>query len=315
MKKKIKIKFVDFWNDFDIYDNDFYKILSEKYNVEISNQPEYIFYSCFGFKNLDYNCIKIYYTGENIVPDFNNCDYAIGFHYLNFEDRYVRIPLYSLFEYKNKLKIASNIYKMKFDTRDKFCNFIYSNSEADVRRKEFFSLLSKYKRIDSGGMFLNNIGSLVNDKFEFQRAYKFSIAFENSSCSGYTTEKLIDAKAAGSIPIYWGNPDINKEFNTKSFINCHDYDSFAEVIDLVKNIDNDSRLYESYMTAPFYNEGINIENIYENRLRKFLYNIIDKSKNTHSESMQTQIHKNRLKKIRLLEENVLLKKYLDKLFG
>lgn len=216
--------------------------------------------------------------------------------------------MYSLFEYKNKLKIASNIYKMKFDTRDKFCNFIYSNSEADVRRKEFFSLLSKYKRIDSGGMFLNNIGSLVNDKFEFQRAYKFSIAFENSSCSGYTTEKLIDAKAAGSIPIYWGNPDINKEFNTKSFINCHDYDSFAEVIDLVKNIDNDSRLYESYMTAPFYNEGINIENIYENRLRKFLYNIIDKSKNTHSESIQTQIHKNRLKKIRLLEENILLKK-------
>lgn len=77
MKKKIKIKFVDFWNDFDIYDNDFYKILFEKYDVEISNQPEYIFYSCFGFKNLDYNCIKIYYTGENIVPDFNNCDYAI----------------------------------------------------------------------------------------------------------------------------------------------------------------------------------------------------------------------------------------------
>lgn len=39
--------------------------------------------------------IRIFYPPpENLVPDFNICDYAIGFHYLDFEDHYFRFPLY-----------------------------------------------------------------------------------------------------------------------------------------------------------------------------------------------------------------------------
>ena len=30
-----------------------------------ANQPDFLIYSCFGFKFLTYNCLKIFYTGEN----------------------------------------------------------------------------------------------------------------------------------------------------------------------------------------------------------------------------------------------------------
>ena len=60
-------------------------------------------------------------------------------------------------------------------------------------------------------------------KVEFLRAYKFVVAFENSSAPGYNTEKLTHAIEADAMPIYWGDPEIGRSFNTGRFINAHDY--------------------------------------------------------------------------------------------
>jgi hypothetical protein len=69
--------------------------LKEFYDVELSSNPDYCFFSIYGFEHLKYiNCVKISFIGENIVPDFNFCDYALGFQYLEFDDRYKRFPLY-----------------------------------------------------------------------------------------------------------------------------------------------------------------------------------------------------------------------------
>ena len=40
------------------------------------------------------NCVKIFYTQENLCPDFNYADYAIGFDNIEFEDRYLQFPIY-----------------------------------------------------------------------------------------------------------------------------------------------------------------------------------------------------------------------------
>jgi hypothetical protein len=55
------------------------------------------------------------------------------------------------------------------------------------------------------------------------RAYKFVVAFENSSAPGYNTEKLTHAIEADSMPIYWGDPEIGRSFNPGRFIDAHDY--------------------------------------------------------------------------------------------
>lgn len=157
MKKEIQIKFVDFWNGFDDKDNFIYKILAEKYNVILSDQPQYLIYSVFGCENTKYDCIKIFYTGENVTPGFNMTDYAIGFDHLEFGDRYMRIPLYKLYDQFESLRNDKKIDSNEALNR-KFCSFVYSNNMfADSCRIDFFHALSNYKHIDSGGGLLNNI--------------------------------------------------------------------------------------------------------------------------------------------------------------
>ena len=50
-----------------------------------------------------------------------------------------------------------------------------------------------------------------------------------------------------SIPIYWGNPEINKDFNVKSFLNWSDYGSNEKLAERIVEIDNDDDLYMDYM--------------------------------------------------------------------
>ena len=130
-----------------------------------------------------------------------------------------------------------------------FCSFVVSNPIC-AKRNEAFKALNEYKKVDSGGSYLNNTGGPVKDKLAFESTHKFSICYENTSHNGYTTEKLINAFAARTVPIYWGDPEIGKVFNTKSFINASDYDTVADLVEEIKRIDNDDQLYMSILREP-----------------------------------------------------------------
>lgn len=269
--KNIRIHFTDFWRNFDPENNFIYKTLEKNYNIVISDDPDFLFFSCQGFSHLDYECVKIFYTGENLVPDFNFCDYAIGFHYLDFGERYLRVPLFSIrHNYKGLLETSEIENKRDFLDR-KFCNFLYSNkNNAHPIRKKFFERLNEYKKVDSGGKYLNNMNHQVNNKLSFLSEYKFTIAFENSACEGYTTEKLVDPMSVSSVPIYWGNPLVGKDFNTASFISLKN-SSDKEIENTIKKIielDRDDDQYLSLLKQPwlFPNQYINAEKNIENFL-------------------------------------------------
>ena len=84
--KQIKLNFVDFSHDFSVYKDYFFRLLSKNYEVVLdSTRPDYLLYSCYGHEHLRYDCVRIFYTAENLRPDFNLCDYALGFDYLQFE--------------------------------------------------------------------------------------------------------------------------------------------------------------------------------------------------------------------------------------
>jgi hypothetical protein len=78
MKKKIKIDFSDFWGGFNKTDNYFYNLLKEEFDIEISNNPDYLFFSVFGNHHQNYNCMKIFYTGENVAPPLGYCQYSFS---------------------------------------------------------------------------------------------------------------------------------------------------------------------------------------------------------------------------------------------
>lgn len=275
MKKKIKIDFSDFWGGFDKTNNYFYNLLKEEFDVIITDNPDYLFFSVFGNKHLQYKCKKIFYTGENVAPPLQYCDYSFSFDYLDDERNY-RLPHYLLYDGYYELQRPKIIDESL--AKRKFCNFVVSNNGCQ-ERNHFYTELSKYKKVDSGGRFANNIGYAVDNKVKFQSEYKFSIAFENNAYRpqhpGYTTEKIMEPMTVNSIPIYWGNPEIGKEFNTKSFINVYDFDSIDSVINYIEYLDNNDKKYLELLNQPWFKEyNIPESNKIEN-IKSFLYKIFE----------------------------------------
>ena len=272
--RTIKINFSDWWGGFDKTDNYFYNLLKDNYNIIISDNPDYLFFSIFGNSHLSYNCTKIFYTGENIEPPLNYCDWSFSFD--NIEDkRNYRLPLYLL--YNGYYDLVNKNFDESMVNR-KFCNFIVSNGNCDVRNN-FFNKLSKYKKIDSGGRWLNNIGHLVDDKLKFQSNYKFSIAFENNAYrpgyEWYITEKIMEPMTVNSIPLYRGGSCISEDFNTKSFINYHDFNSEDDMIDYIIELDKDDSKYLSMLNNSWLNDNVIPENNKVENIKKFLFNIFD----------------------------------------
>ena len=254
-KPTVRLAFCDFWHpetrEAVREKNPIYKLLCRHYHVQLVDDPDFLVYSCFGLRHLKYRCTRIFFTGENLRPDFGVCDYAFSFDF-PVDERNYRLPLYRLWD--DYEATMSRRRTVPDPAGQKFCNFLYSNRKAR-ERIEFFHLLEQYRRIDSGGRVLNNMEERIDDKMAFLSEYKFTIAFENSSHPGYTTEKLYEALVANTIPIYWGNPLAGRDFNPQTFINCHDHESFDAVVDRIREVDQDDALYRAYLEAPIYADG------------------------------------------------------------
>ena len=173
-KRKIYVKYMDFWPAFKIEEFDIHDILNERYEVILSENPDYVFFGNFGKNNYGLenkiDCIKIFLSIENLRPNFSNCDYAIGLHYINQGDSYCRKPTDT-----SKLSSMGSIYNLtkikNIDNKNKkFCAWVVSN-KFGRERNLFYDKLSEYKIIDSGGKFKNNIGHKVKNKIEFLQNY------------------------------------------------------------------------------------------------------------------------------------------------
>lgn len=239
-----------------------------------------------------FNCIRIYYTFENLSPRYYECDFSISFKYSD-DRRNIRLPFYVLDnEYYDHL---SNISKKEIDVeaeiakKENFCCMVVSNPNCGVRNN-FFNKLSKYKMVHSGGKHLNNIGGPVSDKLSFMKSFKFNICFENSSTPGYTTEKILHSFSTPLIPIYWGNPLINYEFNPKSFFNYHEYDNEDALIEDIIIHDQDPEKYYKKFIEPCFYENVPNQYFDLQRIRKFLVDIIE-SRESYTPLAQSKFKK------------------------
>lgn len=86
---------------------------------------------------------------------------------------------------------------------------------------------------------------------------------------------MIEAFAAGTIPIYWGDPWVDKVFNSKAFINCHDFDTLQDVLSRIEEIDNDDERYEKMLKEPILIDAENMRDSKVRQLETFLLNIIE----------------------------------------
>lgn len=284
MKRIIHIDFCDFWRRLDKHDNFFYNLLSERFDVRITDQPDFLIYSNNGYVHRLHNCWKIYYTHEPIPADFSECDWAFTAYY-EAHPRHMRLPWYVVLHESPEPLIRrpdDEPAEALLRRRKKFCSYVVSNHNPrrNRNRLEIFQKLSAYKRVDSGGRFMNNIGGPLvgfDGKVEWMRHYKFHICFENALLPGYTTEKLYQALMARTLPIYWGNRRVAQDFNPRCFLDASDFPNLDALVERVIELDQNDAQYLEYFSGPPLPNNAPTEWFDRNRLLDQFERIFDTS--------------------------------------
>jgi hypothetical protein len=189
-------------------------------------------------------------------PPLARCDYCFGFLHLRMP-RYHRLPNYVL-EYPAQalIKDADFVDRVMAEPRD-FCSFVVSNGNPrrTFARIYFFQALDSKRRVTSGGKLFNNTGPLApgTDALDgLVRRHRFHIAMENKAWRGYATEKITAAMAAGTIPLYWGDPHIAADFNPASFVHLRDYRHLLEARDAVLRTADDRDALVRLLREPWF---------------------------------------------------------------
>ena len=250
----VRIGFAGFWDDFDPRDNFFTRLLSRRYDVVVCDEPDFLIHSCVGRGRHDHRRhagVRIFFTGENVAPDWHSTDWAFTFEH-SAHPRHFRLPLWALY-----LDPAALIKPATYDpaavlaAKTRFCGFVVSNPLCKARN-DFYHRLAKYRPVDSGGQLFNTLGHRVADKRAFLAECKFTIAFENESHPGYTTEKIVEPMLVDSIPIYWGDPLVGRDFDTRSFLSAHDSPTLDDLVERVIAVDRDPDLHRQLLARPWY---------------------------------------------------------------
>lgn len=74
------------------------------------------------------------------------------------------------------------------------------------------------------------------------KRYRYSIVVESDQRDWYFTEKLIDALSQGTIPIYWGFPDVGSYFDLDGILTFGSLDELEEILKNCSAEDYEKRL-------------------------------------------------------------------------
>ena len=297
-KDVLRINFVDFWPNFFKDDNYFFHLLSNDFKVVIDQEnPDLLFFSVDYAKKREHryydnsNTKKIFYTGENIVPNYEECDASFSF-LKNEDSKNYRLPLWSLFinwfdvPYNkkrdqsyliNKESLLENNKNLKIN--NKFCSFVATNPSG--RRLDFVPKLQARKYVDCGGTLLNNTGRKIKGrgdqkwKIKYISKFRFNIAFENEIGEGYVTEKILHPMSVNSIPIYWGSDFVNQDFNPKSFINASNYENDEALIEKILDLEKDKEKYMELLRQPWFKNNEFPDYVRPNSVLKFLNQVLN----------------------------------------
>jgi hypothetical protein len=263
-----KVCVVNFWDG--AFDGDFFEFFFRTaFNgieyVLSPHEADVVISSVFGHTQTDPRK-TIMYIGENVRPNYIGYSYSLSFDHDTYEGKNFRLPLWwsrlawDGFEqkprkpnahnhgYEQLIDIKSLMQPRKLDMsiKDKFCAMIAGNPEG--LRVNLFNSISQYKQVDGYGLMFGN--SLRKSKFAVLPEYKFCLCPENSVYDGYVTEKLIDAYAGLTVPLYSGDVSVNEDFNSKAFMNYQDFKRMYIFLHDIGWFDADFGLYKDMYEQP-----------------------------------------------------------------
>ncbi len=221
------VKFINWWGQptegviQDSWFENFFQRCCEDY--EDADHNKINIYSVFGNMNAISSSNKseanLFFTGENTFNmhrTFNNenfisqhVDIIAGF--FKSTSKSIRFPLWMIY-WRFDL---NGLFSPKISETRSEDAIIISNHTANGLRTRGVEIIKSLgikvycNRTDVFPMAIS-VKVLPNSvgKIETLKNYKYNICFENSLQEGYTTEKIFEALAGGTIPIYFGNNPV-----------------------------------------------------------------------------------------------------------
>ena len=193
------------------------KVNSKKPIVAIVAEPPHLF-----------NQKQVY---SRIQKDYDKFSRVIGWHKdLEHLSNFKLRPGETEVSQWNLLPKELDTNQFKIYKKTKLVSFISSLKSMSPGHKYRLSCLesirSRCNNVDFYGRDLNPIDS----KLEGLKDYNFSVAIENGPFENYFTEKILDCMLAGTMPIYYGCPNIGDFFNTDGMIIFKDREHLHSII-------------------------------------------------------------------------------------
>ena len=133
--------------------------------------------------------------------------------------------------------------------KNKLVAWFVSNCDTPSKRELFVRELQKYIPIDivgECGPYKCPIDQQGTCHQILERDYKFYLAFENSICEGYATEKVWKVLTTFTVPIVLGGHDYKTILPPNSFIDILDFPSSKHLAEHILNVSANDTLYNSF---------------------------------------------------------------------
>lgn len=229
---------------------------------------------------------KPFYEYSDYIFNFYKLNnYSLSFNSTNENNLYYP---YWLTEYDYTMELwnrsIQNNYRNIWD-KNKFCVFCSSHEkyhDAKVR-VNLVKELNNYKTVSCCGNGLHNTGDFylsfnIYEAQDYCKDHKFYISFENAKSYGdvkYVTEKLLFGWRYSCVPLYWGDNRGLEYFNKEAFVdlsNCNQKEMIQKIIDLDNDNERAQYILNQYL---FADKNINYKEMFDERLFKFIENIIN----------------------------------------
>jgi hypothetical protein len=263
---------VNFWEgafDGDFFDFFFRSCFGDINYISDPYTADLIVTSVFGNTQTDPNK-TLAYIGENVRPSFVGYSHSLSFDYDTYGGRNLRLPIWyarlawpGFIQKPRKPNFHNHGYEdlisidsltrgrtLDMSQKTKFCAMIAGNPEG--LRVNLFNSISEYRKVNGYGNMFNR--PLRKSKFDLLKDYKFSLCPENSIYNGYVTEKLIDAYAGGTVPLYSGDEAAAWDFNGWSFLNYQNTCDMDRFVDDVRVWDESLEHYKFTYEQPLLKE-------------------------------------------------------------
>jgi len=269
---RVRVAVADEYRGFSAERHPVTRMLSEALSIDPSSigrtradvfRADLVVYSVFGRDHLLSRGTNLAISAEPVIADAA-ANWTLDWRHRPLE-HHLRMPVWS-YEHVGKVDRLESAPDPVGDdaSRRRFCNFIYSNPHCSMRNA-FFSMLDAREHVDSLGAVLRNashprLGPRTGPdwgatKLDVLRDYRFTIAFENEEHPGYTTEKMLHAWAAGSVPVYWGDPLVDFDFPPGSYLSLYEAGTATRLVEQVLEAHHDPLRYEQLRAANPFRTG------------------------------------------------------------